>query len=440
MSGSTRTKILKNLSWLSGEHVCKTLIALPVSILVARYLGPEKFGTLSYAACLVGIFSPLAALGLSGIVVRDLVRKKHDVEKTLGSSFVLQFIGASVVTVLSIVTVLYLRPGKPIVQLVVAIAAFRNVFAAFQVIDYWFQSIVVSHHVAIGRVIATVMVAAIKLMLVWYRASLTMFAIATALETVFGVVFLWYAYRLNGQSLFHWKFSRARAKELLWESWPLTATGFAIVIQAYIDQVMLGQMLGDASVGQYSVAMKLIAAIAFLPIIMQKSWAPSVTAAKEQSEEAYSKRLSQLYQLMFGIFLLQGVPVFFLASPLVFYLYGPAYAQAGVLLSLLAFRLFFTNYGYARTVFITNEALFRHSMITAIAGTIVNVVANYFLIPHFGAEGAILATILSFTVTTFVLDAIAPSTRSNFKLMMNSPLAATSTAVQFLRSKTGLRL
>ena len=436
MSDSSRKKILKNLSWLSGEHVCKTLIALPVSILVAKYLGPTKLGTLSYATSLVGMFSPLATLGLTNIVVRDLVRKKHGTEETLGSSFVMQFIGATLVTVLSIVTVLYLRPGQTVVQWVVAIAALRNIFAAFQVIDYWFQAIVVSHSVATGRVIAAVLVATIKLAMVWFKASLTMFAIATALETVFIVVFLWFAYRLSGKKLFHWKFSLARSKELLLQSWPLTATAFAIVIQASIDQVMLGQMLGDESVGQYSVAMKLITAIAFLPIIMQRSWAPSVTAAKEKSEEAYQKRLSQLYQLMFGIFLLQGIPVFFLASPLVLYLYGSDFAEAGVLLALMAFRLLFTNYGYARTVFITNEALFRYSMITAIAGTIVNVAANYLLIPLLGAKGAIIATILSFSVTTFVIDAMTRSTQQNFKLMMNSPRAATSTAYQYLMSKS----
>ena len=64
---SSGRKIIKNLSWLSGEKFCRIALALPVSILVARYLGPEKLGTLNYANALVGLFIPLSALGLGGI-------------------------------------------------------------------------------------------------------------------------------------------------------------------------------------------------------------------------------------------------------------------------------------------------------------------------------------------------------------------------------------
>jgi len=439
MTAIVSRKILKNLGWLSGGHVCSALIALPVGIMVARYLGPEKFGILNYAQALVGLFLPLASLGLGSIVVRDLVRERDSAAETLGAAFSLQVIGASLVTVLALGAICILRPDQPIVQLVVMIAALRNVVAAFQVIDFWFQSKVESHNVVVAKMIATMVVAGAKLLLVFLKAPLIAFAIATAFESILLAAFLCYAYRITNQSLLQWKSTKSRMRELLYESWPLTAAGLAIVIQAYIDQVMLGQMLGDESVGQYSVAIRLIAAVAFLPAAIQKSWAPSVTAAKELGQEAYDRRLSQLYQLMFAVFLIQGIPVFFLAGAIVRFLYGVEYSEAGVLLSLLAIRLLFASFGVARTVFITNESLFRHSMVTAVAGSIVNVVANYLLIPHYGARGAIVATVLSFTVTTFLIDAFVPSTRRNFQLMIGSPLAGFSSVMRFLATRAGRR-
>ncbi len=439
MFTSISRKVFTNIGWLSGGHICNTLIALPVGILVARFLGPENFGVLNYAQALVGIFLPLASLGLGSIVVRDLVMGKHSAPETLGSAFSLQLIGATLVTVLAMGAICILRPGQPIVQLVVMIAALRNVVAAFQVIDFWFQSKVESHNVVIAKMTATAIVAGTKLFLVFSKATLIAFAVATALESILVAAFLCYAYRITNQSLRQWTSTKSRMRELLYESWPLTAAGLAIVIQAYIDQIMLGQMLGDESVGQYSVAIRLIAAVAFLPVAIQKSWAPSVTIAKGAGPDAYNRRLSQLYQLMFAIFLLQGIPIFFLASGIVTFLYGVEYAEAGVLLSLLSIRLLFTNYGLARTVFITNESLFRHSMITAVAGSVVNVVANYLLIPEYGARGAIAATILSFTVTTFVIDAFVPSTRNNLQLMITSPIAGFSSAMRLLTTRTSGR-
>ena len=49
-------------------------------------------------------------------------------------------------------------------------------------------------------------------------------------------------------------------------------------------------------------------------------------------------------------------------------------------------------------------------------GTITNVVLNYLWIEEYGAKGAIIATIVSFIVTTFLIDAIYYKTRNNVKM------------------------
>jgi len=41
-------KYFANTSWLLGERILRMLTSLFVGIYVARYLGPERFGLLSY--------------------------------------------------------------------------------------------------------------------------------------------------------------------------------------------------------------------------------------------------------------------------------------------------------------------------------------------------------------------------------------------------------
>lgn len=438
MNQSSTKGILQNLGWLSGEQTFKMIIALPVSILVARYLGPDNVGILGYAVAMVGLFMPLAMTGLSGIVVRDLVKESSSTEETLGSAFIVQLCGSIVVMILALGVTVILQPNQWVTQLIVVIMAGKNIFTAFNVIDYWFQSKVQSKQVSSYRMIATLIVAGSKLILIWIQASLLLFALVFIVESVIIALFLSLAYRKHVGSLRAWKASKARVKELLYESWPLTISGLAIMVQAYVDQVMLGQMLGNNSVGQYSVAIKLIGFVAFLPTIMQRSWAPSVAQAKREGQDAYLLRLSQLYQLMFGIFLLQGIPMFFLASPIVSVLYGAPFDEAGALLSLLAIRLLFANYGLARNVYITNESMFVHSLLSAIAGSVVNVAANYLLIPIWGARGAIIATIISFTITVFVMDMLFAKTRENFFLMIRSPKLAISNGWRLIASRAAV--
>ena len=54
-----------------GHRVLSMIVALFVGVYVARYLGPERFGLLSYAGSFVGLFTALATLGLDGIMVRE---------------------------------------------------------------------------------------------------------------------------------------------------------------------------------------------------------------------------------------------------------------------------------------------------------------------------------------------------------------------------------
>jgi O-antigen/teichoic acid export membrane protein len=81
-----------NTSWLFGEKILRMIVGLFVGIWVARYLGPEQFGLLSYAQSFVGLFTAIATLGLDGIVVRELVKDPSRRDELIGTAFWLKFI------------------------------------------------------------------------------------------------------------------------------------------------------------------------------------------------------------------------------------------------------------------------------------------------------------------------------------------------------------
>ena len=83
-----------NTSWLMGYRVLNMAVALFVAVYVARYLGPKKFGLLSYAASFVGLFTVLANLGLDNIMVRELVKSLERRDELLGTAFWLKAGGA----------------------------------------------------------------------------------------------------------------------------------------------------------------------------------------------------------------------------------------------------------------------------------------------------------------------------------------------------------
>ena len=66
-------KIVDNIGWLFIDRLFRLGVGLFIGAWLARYLGPEQFGLLSFAGAFVGLFGTFAVLGLQNIVVRDLV-------------------------------------------------------------------------------------------------------------------------------------------------------------------------------------------------------------------------------------------------------------------------------------------------------------------------------------------------------------------------------
>ena len=80
-------KYFANTSWLLGEKILRMVVALFVGIYVARYLGPEHYGLLSYALSFVWLFSSLASFGIDDILIRELVRSPEQRSNLLGTVF-----------------------------------------------------------------------------------------------------------------------------------------------------------------------------------------------------------------------------------------------------------------------------------------------------------------------------------------------------------------
>lgn len=411
-----------NTAWLMGEKILRMFMGLFVGIWVARYLGPDQFGLLSYAQSFVFLFTAIATLGLDSIVVRELVKDDSQRQVLLGTSFTLKLIGSLCILPLLWVGVQF-TSNDSYTNLLIFIIASGTIFQSFNVIDFYYQSTVMSKYVAFANTISLAVSSIIKIVLIFNHASLLAFALVGVFDAmILALGFIYFYTQKTQHSLKHWRFDGGLAKRLLTDSWPLILSSIVLTIQARIDQVMLKEMIGSQEVGYYSAGIRLIEAFGFIPMVLMQSLYPAIQNAKQTSFIMYENRLIEFYRLNFILFLLIAIPVYFFSEFIVVLLYGEAFQRVGDILSLLAIRLFFTNMGTARDAFILSENLLKFSMFTMIVGTVVNVGLNYLLIPMYYSEGAIFATIVSFSVSIFFIDFIYKNTRVNFNLQFKAIL------------------
>lgn len=186
-------KYFANTSWLLGERIIRMAASLFVGIYVARYLGPERFGLLSYANSYVGIFTAIAILGLDGIVVRELVKSPDQRNTLLGTSFLLKVIGTLLMWIL-ILAALFFSNNTPLTNTLIAIIAFGVLFQSFNVIDYNFQAEVKSKYVVHSQIVQLIVSSITKLVLIIKGSPLIWFAVVYSLDAIILAMGLAYAY------------------------------------------------------------------------------------------------------------------------------------------------------------------------------------------------------------------------------------------------------
>jgi O-antigen/teichoic acid export membrane protein len=415
-------RALGNSIWLFSDQFFRMGTAMLTGVLIARYLGPARFGWLNYATAAVAMANSLTELGINSIVVRELVREQSKTSELMGAAWLVRGAGA-ILGVVGCVGV-YLSGLAPnrVEGLLIAILGFGLLFRVFDLFDLLLQANGVPRISAWIRAGANTIATIGKLALIVLGAPVETFAVAAVLEIALYAVGWWWVGRGRGWHVSRWRPDGARIRSLLRESWPLTISGLAVYTQAYADQLVVGSMLGASQLGQYAAAMRLVNVFSFLPVVVQIVAAPEIARAKMAGDAVYAKRLHDVYRLMMCLFLAVAVPLMLFGPAVVRMLYGSAYDGASGLLPWLAFRLFFTNFGVARSMYITNDRLFRFALLTAIAGGATNVLMNLLLVPHWGVLGAIASSLAAFAVTTFALEIFERNARKNLWLMLSAVL------------------
>ena len=85
-------KYFKNTGWMFLGQMASLVVSFFVGVWIARYLGPDNYGSFNYAIAYAGLFSFIASLGIDGILSRDLVANPEKRDELLGTAFLLKLI------------------------------------------------------------------------------------------------------------------------------------------------------------------------------------------------------------------------------------------------------------------------------------------------------------------------------------------------------------
>jgi len=424
---------LHNTGWILAEKVLVLGLGFLATVLVARYLGPEGFGTLAYAMSLVALFAASGHLGLHGLVVRELVKQPALRAETLGTSAFLKFAGA-LAGYLALLLYIAIYEGFGTVEFaLISIAGAALLITPTNVIDYWFNAFVQARYISIARVSAQLVYAGVTLLLVFRGSDLVWFAVPYILLALTAAIMLLVLFRATADiRLSEWRFDKTHAKNLLKQGWIIYLASFFAVIYLKIDQVMLRWLADSAEVGVYAVAARFSEVWYFIPTAIVATVFPGMIRLRDSDESFFMHRLQQLFDSLAVLGMVVALLVTVLAPWAIPLIFGADYTGSVAILVIHTWASVFIFMRAALSKWILIENALYFSLLTQGLGAVANIVLNYFLIPGYGGEGAAWATLFSYAIASFFALFLYRRTRPIFWLMLNALLAPVRYPLKFL--------
>jgi PST family polysaccharide transporter len=410
-------KILRNFGWQSFDKLFRMGVGVFVSVLITRYLGPDRFGVFSYALAFAGMFTTVAGLGLDRIVIREISKDFSRKNVILGTAFWMKLAGGVATFLLILAAIGTLKSRDTLVIVLTAIFGAALIFNALDVVDFWFQAQIRSKYPVLARNSAFILVSFIKVGLVLASASILSLTLATAAETVFAAAALALAYRWAGNSIRAWKLDRGLARTLLAESWPLIISGFAILIYMRIDQVMLGSLLDDRAVGLYAAAVKFSEIWYFIPMGISSSVFPVMVDYFKDNPAVFFRKYQNVFNIMVILSMGLAVVMTFASGRLAVLVYGPQFRDSGPVLAIHIWAGVFVFLGMAASMWTMINGYQKFALGASLAGAAAKVGLNLLVIPAYGIVGAAATMVVSQAVASYFAYAASAKTRKVFFMM-----------------------
>ena len=395
-----RSKVASNSLILMISRVIQMILSLVVSVISAKFLGPANFGIVSYAGSIITFLTPIAGLGINSILAYECIQKPEEEGTIMGTALLLQLFSGFLCIFAAAAFALVFERNDPLVVTVIVLYSLELLFKGVGALEYWFQVHYCAKYVAVSTLVAYISVSAYKIILLAMQARVELFALSMCVDyLVLGMCYFSCYMKAGGPKF---RISSARAKQLVQVGKSFILSGLMAAAYTQMDRIMLKAMLGEATVGYYTVAMSLISLLGFVFASIISASNPIILEHQKVDEGKYEHALVGRFSLIFYSSVVLAIGFTICSSFIVDLLYGEAYRQSASIVCVLTWTPLFTYWGVAKGVWFVSQRKQKYIKWLSLIGAITNVILNYVLIHQFGVIGAALATLVSEMAVNFL--------------------------------------
>src|ERR1017187_1807485 len=405
-------RVINNSAALLVLDILSKAMPLVVFPVMVRALGPTSYGKIGFATAVAGFFGLVASPGFSTYALREAAKDPGRVNFLVQHVLGARVAFAVVSYALLIAFALTLAPHDFTTRLLIVLSGL--VFLANSMDAQWvFTARSRMWMVTLRGTLGQLIYGGLILALIRRPSDAWIVPVASAFSAAAGMLLIWLSARRE------YGIPWPVIAPDVWRSFlPICLImGFASLMSMIYDQidtVMLRYMRSETEVGLYVASYRMMMiAMSFTPILGQVFF-PLISETVGQDHENEQRYLGWLWQASMGLALPIATGGFILAEPLTRLALGSQYTGAGTLFRWLMLTIVsgpLASYFGSQLIPIAREKKYLASVL---AGAVVNVILNLFLIPRYGAIAAAFTTAISQAIVAlmnyyFVRDLRRPS-------------------------------
>lgn len=369
------------------------LFPLLTTSYISRVLMPEGVGMVDYANTIVTYFVTIAALGIPNYGVKLIASYRSDEEKRSKSFVELVTINGistliCIIVYYILVNVTELFCGKIPLMNTMGIVLILNFFN----IDWFYQGLEEYGYITSRSIFIKILSFVLMLLFVKSKDDFLIYALILCFATA-GNYFL---NVFNARK--YLSFSKKEKFEYhrhLKPVFVLLAATVATEVYTMLDTVMLEYYQGDAAVGYYTNAVKIVRMIYTVTIAMVATFYPRISSLySEGKKEEANGLLSTGTKVILLISIPAVVGLIGIADKIIPVLLGDSFLPSIAILRVLAVLVFVFSIAYFLGHIVLMATGNEKVILKAtIGGAIINAILNYILIPIISGMGAAIASV-----------------------------------------------
>lgn len=389
---SSNRKLLENLSFQSiAEFAGKGLQAV-YTIYLANVLGAEGMGIYGFANSIVALFLIIVSFGLDVYGTREIASDKINIHKTVVNIFSLRLFLAIGSYLLLIIFVLFFI-NDIIVQFAILILGI-NIFSNAILLNWVFQGIEKMGIIAIRQVVVSSLSLILILLFVNnYDDSLLAFGIIAGSMLLNSVLMsIYYSKKFDKLAV---KIDKQHWNKIIRASIPIGMFAILVSIMNNIDISLIYALAENSKFesGIYNATYRIVAFAIVPAVVVQNAFFPQLSRENEMQEKKHL--LIKYSRLMNTVACFTGIITYFYSNFIINTILVDEYVNSIPLMKLFAFSIFivYLNVSLSSSLVAWNgEKKVFYSTIFAV---LANIIMDIILIPHYGAYGATIATVIA---------------------------------------------